>query len=73
MAEVANRTKSGFLTRLMRRGRAGLITMGSVLRALIQDNLAVLIPLVLLMLVLAIALAIIGGTGPLAPFVYPLF
>jgi hypothetical protein len=73
MAETLEGRKTGLLTRLLRRGRAGLITMGSVLRALLQDNLAVLIPLVLLMLLLALVLAIVGGTGPLAPFVYPLF
>lgn len=73
MAEAVEVRKSGLATRLWRRGRAAVITMGSVLRALLKDNLAVLIPLVLLMLLLAIVLAILGGAGPLAPFVYPLF
>lgn len=49
-----------------------LATVGQVIRALVRARMGWLVPLVLLLLLLAAALAVLSASGPLAPFVYPL-
>lgn len=57
-------TTRGFLARLG--------TVGRLLGELRRSGLLWLAPLVLALLLLAALLAAIAGTGPLAPFLYPL-
>ena len=50
----------------------GLSTTALVVKAFPRVRMGWLVPLVLLLLVLAAALALLGAAGPLAPFIYPL-
>lgn len=47
-------------------------SVAAVLRAIVAHGTGWLLPMVLALLVLAALLAAIAGTGPLAPFIYPI-
>ncbi len=66
MAEPARR--DGLLARASGRVRVVL----ALLRYLRESGLWWLVPLVLTLLTLGLLLGAIAGTGPLAPFIYPL-
>lgn len=63
-----NRPKPSFLRQI-----GSLVwSVRAVLSALWTHGLGWLLPMVLALLVLAALLALIAGTGPLAPFIYPI-
>ncbi|RMB12353.1 hypothetical protein [Eilatimonas milleporae] len=58
-----------------RRGRvvfSVMISLGDILKAVGATRSYVLIPLLLVLLSLALVIALLALTGPLAPFVYPI-
>ena len=57
---------------LLARARGRVKVVGTLLAYLHQSGLWWLVPLAVPLLVLGFLLAAIAGTGPLAPFLYPL-
>lgn len=47
-------------------------SVNALLRSAVKQGVGWLLPMILALLVLAGLLAVIAGTGPLAPFIYPI-
>lgn len=55
-----------------RRFQSVVWSVNALLRSVVKQGIGWLLPMILALLVLAGLLAGIAGTGPLAPFIYPI-
>ncbi|KAE9624745.1 DUF5989 family protein [Parasedimentitalea maritima] len=65
-------SRKGKKLTIRQRATSLLWSVRAVLQGMISHGVGWLLPLVFALLILAALLALIAGTGPLAPFIYPI-